>query len=138
MLKLQHLVHKVPCNYSSCTCRSSENICSSNSGGTQGKKRKDGVKTGWNSVWPNKVFCISEFDPSPLKAILFVISCNFMRVISFTFCQLKQIAGMETNWQIASFSRTNCVSHFGCYATIVVVSGWLPGAHKKCRIIYLF
>jgi hypothetical protein len=26
------------------------------------KKRKDGVKKGWNSVW-HKKWCISEFDP---------------------------------------------------------------------------
>ncbi len=33
----QHLMHKVQRNYSSCTCRSSENICSSSSGGAQEK-----------------------------------------------------------------------------------------------------
>jgi hypothetical protein len=38
----QHLMYKVRDNYSNCTCRSSENICSS-SGGTQ-DKRKDWSK----------------------------------------------------------------------------------------------
>jgi len=55
-------------NYSTCTCRSSENICSS-SGGAQGK-RKNGVKTGWNSVW-HKKWCTSEFDSLPWMLVHF-------------------------------------------------------------------
>jgi hypothetical protein len=42
--KVVHLMHKVQTNYSSCSARSSENICSS-SGGTQ-----EIWKIGWNSV----------------------------------------------------------------------------------------
>ncbi len=47
-------MHKVQTNYSSCTSRSSENICS-RSGGAQEKG-----KTGWNSVY-HKNWWFSEF-----------------------------------------------------------------------------
>jgi len=60
----QQRMHKVRDNYSSCICRSSENICSSR--GCAQEKMKDGVKTRSNSVW-HKKWCISEFD-TPLKA----------------------------------------------------------------------
>jgi hypothetical protein len=57
-------MHKVRGKYSSCTCRSSENICSSN-GGAQ-EKGKRGSKQNETQVW-HKKWCISEFD-LPLKA----------------------------------------------------------------------
>jgi hypothetical protein len=44
----QHLVHEVRGNYSSCTYRSSENIC--RNGGGANEKRKEGVKTRSNSL----------------------------------------------------------------------------------------
>ncbi len=47
-------MHKVRGIYSSCTGRSSENICGS-SGGAQER----GVKTGWNSVQHKEHFWVS-------------------------------------------------------------------------------
>ncbi len=72
-----HLMHKVRDNYSSCRCRSSENICSSR--GSAQEKMKDGVKTRSNSAW-NKKWCISEFD-TPLKAnvLLYRFCLNLTR-----------------------------------------------------------
>ncbi len=49
----QHLMPKVPGNYSSCRSSSSENICSS-SGGAHEKGTRV-VKTGWNSVYYKKI-----------------------------------------------------------------------------------
>jgi hypothetical protein len=57
-------MHKDRGNYSSCTCRSSENICSS-SGGAQ-EKGKDWSKPDETQFGHSK-WCISEFEP-PLKA----------------------------------------------------------------------
>jgi hypothetical protein len=60
MMKLSILCTRFETNYSSCTVRSSENICNS-SGGAQAKG-----KTGWNSVY-HQNWWLSEFHP-PLNA----------------------------------------------------------------------
>jgi hypothetical protein len=57
-------MHKVRGNYNSCTCKSSENICSS-SGGVQAKGNRRGNRMK-NSDW-HKKWCISQSD-TPLKA----------------------------------------------------------------------
>jgi len=54
-------MYKVRGNYSSCTCRSSENLCSSN-GGAQ-EKRKDRVKTGWKLSLAQKVGAFLSLTP---------------------------------------------------------------------------
>jgi hypothetical protein len=60
MLKIEHLMHKVRGNYSSCTRRSSENMLTK-------KERWDQNR--------HKNWCISEFD-TPLKAN--VLFCRFL------------------------------------------------------------
>jgi hypothetical protein len=58
--------------------RSSEKKCSSSSGGTQ-VKRKDGVKTGWNSVWHQKkvVHFLSLTPPPAPPWRLMYFFCRF-------------------------------------------------------------
>jgi hypothetical protein len=63
----EHLMHKVRGNYSSCACRSSENICRS-SGGAQ-EKGKRGSKP-HETQFGTKMVRISEFHPPLKKAIV--------------------------------------------------------------------
>jgi hypothetical protein len=58
-------------NYSSCTGRSSENICSS-SGCTQEKR-----KTGWNSVY-HQNWWFSEWVSTPLSGNVLSCRCFFV------------------------------------------------------------
>ncbi len=80
-------MHKVRSNYSSCTCRNSENICSS-SGGAQ-EKRKEGIKTGRrNSVWHKNGAFLSFTPRSSLKA-----NVHFRRFFSESHPVLDQTQG---------------------------------------------
>jgi hypothetical protein len=49
------------------------------------KNRKDGVKTGWNSVWKKK-WCISEFDPRSKANVLF---CRFFLNLTRFWTKLR-------------------------------------------------
>jgi hypothetical protein len=68
---------KFETNYSSCTVRSSENLCSS-SGGAQEKG-----KTGWNSIY-HQNWWFSEFHPHLDANVLF---CRFF--LNLTLCMAK-------------------------------------------------
>jgi hypothetical protein len=63
MLKLGILMHKVRGNYSSCTCKSSENIYSS-SGGAEEEKGKRGSKPDEKTQFGTKNGACLSF-PSP-------------------------------------------------------------------------
>jgi hypothetical protein len=54
-------MHKVRGNYSSCTCRSSENICSSNGGAQEEGKTR--FETEMKLSLARKVVHFSEYDP---------------------------------------------------------------------------
>jgi hypothetical protein len=58
----QHLMHKVQGSYSKCTCRNSENICSS-SGGPQEKgntaSKEDETQFGTKSGAPRLMYCFA-------------------------------------------------------------------------------
>jgi len=78
MLKLSIWSTRFETNYSSCTVRSSENICSSRGGAAEEKG-----KTGWNSVY-HQSWWFSEFHP-PLNAN--VLLCRFF--FNLTLCMTK-------------------------------------------------
>jgi hypothetical protein len=84
MLKNQHLVHKVRANYSSCTSRNSENICSSSSGSAH-EKGKAGSKPDQTQFG-----CISEFDTQLKANVLF---CRFFSKSHPVLDQTQQATG---------------------------------------------
>ncbi len=79
----QHLMHKVWSNYNSCTCRSSENTCSSN-GGVQekGKRRPKQDET----QFITKKWCIFEFHPLLKVNVLF---CSFVLNLAQFWTELR-------------------------------------------------
>jgi hypothetical protein len=64
----QHLMHKVRSNYSSCTCRSSENICRSSGGAREKGKRgsKPPMKLNLTQKW-----CILKANVHFFAGLLF-------------------------------------------------------------------
>jgi hypothetical protein len=78
MLNLSIECTRFQTNYSSCTVRSSENICSS-SGGAQEKG-----KTVWNSVYYQN-WWFSEFHPPPCMLMYFFAGC-FFNLTGFWCC----------------------------------------------------
>jgi len=81
-------MHKVRGHYSSCTCRSSENICSSSGGAHEnGNTGQNRMKLSLAQKW-----CISEFDGlRPLKAN--VLFCRFF-FKSHLFLEQIQCSGV--------------------------------------------
>jgi len=96
--------------YSSCTCKSSENICCS-SGGAQ-EKRKEGVKTGWNSVW-HQNWCTSEFHPPGrlmyFFASFFKISPGVGPNSGFWCCVFLTLFENSTIYLVWFFSHTEAL-----------------------------
>ncbi len=83
MLQLNIECTRVETNYSSCTVRSSENICSS-SGGAHEKG-----KTGWNSVY-HQSWWFSEFHP-PLNAnvLFWPLFCRLKKNLILCMTKLR-------------------------------------------------
>jgi hypothetical protein len=99
----QHLKHKFKRNYSSCTGRSSENLCSSN-GGAQEKR-----KTGWNSG-TIKIDGFLSFTP-PLNANVQDLDCKFcVNFLSFWFPLTSYCTIYNCNvisyWSMASIKKS--------------------------------
>ncbi len=58
-------MHKVLPNYSSCTCKSNENVCNT--------EVKEKWKTRWNSVYHKKSMVFQVCLPSPLNVNVFIL-----------------------------------------------------------------